>query len=286
MTLGELKDHFESELFSLFPKEEVRTFFSILLDHSLNYSRIDTVTRSQEVLGSTTLSKFYDAIKRLKRQEPIQYIIGSTEFYGLPFLVNEHTLIPRPETEELVDWVLKEIPKTKELNILDIGTGSGCIAIALAKHLPWAKVSAMDISEEAVQIARENAKRNEVAVEFLVRDILEDAISLGSFDLIVSNPPYVREMERTQMQRNVLEYEPDSALFVSDEDPLIFYRTISRFANKSLKPGGFLFFEINEYLGKEMTQMLSSEGYKDPVTRKDLFGKDRMIKCTPYDASL
>ncbi|MDC8004979.1 peptide chain release factor N(5)-glutamine methyltransferase [Aureisphaera galaxeae] len=283
MKLGELKTYFQSELADLYPKEEVQSFFSILLDHYLNYTRLDAVTRASEEVSKEVLEKFKNTLIRLRKEEPIQYIVGETEFYGLPFKLNEHTLIPRPETEELVEWISETLDANENTSILDIGTGSGCIAISLAKHVSKAKVSAMDISEGALKMAKENARQLEVTVNFIQKDILHTSPGGTDFDVIVSNPPYVRELEKKEMKPNVLQYEPDGALFVSDEDPLVFYRAIARYAKASLKPDGFLFFEINEYLSEEMIAMLSTEGYVDIVVRKDIFGKDRMIKCTPND---
>ena len=182
--------------------------------------------------------------------EPIQYILGETEFYGLPFKVTPDTLIPRPETEELVDWISSEIDKeslTKEINILDIGTGTGCIAISLAKNLSNVNVFAMDVSEKALKIAQYNAKKNKVTIEFLEKDVLQLAKLPTQFDVIVSNPPYVRNLEKKEINPNVLENEPHLALFVDNQNPLIFYDTISDFALQNLIPGGFLFFEMNEY---------------------------------------
>lgn len=196
--------------------------------------------------------------------------------------MNKHTLIPRPETEELVEWILIN-PEFKFQNpqFLDIGTGSGCIAISLAKNLPNAKVSALDISEEALKIAKGNAKLNKVEVDFFQTDILAAETLSKKYDVIVSNPPYVRELEKKQMQQNVLKYEPYSALYVKDEDPLLFYRAISRLAKNHLNPGGKLFFEINEYLAYEMTELLKAEGFKNIEIKKDIYGKDRMLKCKP-----
>ncbi|GAB5401477.1 MAG: peptide chain release factor N(5)-glutamine methyltransferase [Aureisphaera sp.] len=282
MQLGKLKDYFITELSGVYPKEEIQSFFTILLDYFLNYTRLDAVTKATEKLPERRVKDFQEAIARLKMEEPIQYITGETEFYGLPFAVNEHTLIPRPETEELVDWVLEEISERGKVQLLDIGTGTGCIAISLAKNLKDAEVSAIDISSGALLVAKANAQRNTVAVEFMELDVLMDPMPKVGFDAVVSNPPYVRELEKAQMKRNVLQYEPGSALFVSDNDPLIFYRKIARLAKDSLKPNGFLFFEINEYLGEELTKMLSNEGFTNIVIRKDMFGKDRLIKCTPY----
>lgn len=283
MKLKELKSIFNNSLSELYPSEEIQSFFNILSEEYLNLSRIEIALNPQQEISENAAEKFQKAILRLKNHEPLQYIIEKTEFYGIPFKVNKHTLIPRPETEELVDWILSEkmlnsqysLPNT----ILDIGTGSGCIAISLAKNLQNVEVSALDFSEEALRIAKENAVINKVEVDFIQMDILKTKTLPKQYDLIVSNPPYVRELEKEQMQQNVLKYEPASALYVSNEDPFLFYRKIARLAKTYLRPGGKLFFEINEYLGKELTQLLQKEGFKNIQIKKDIFGKERMLKC-------
>ncbi len=279
MTLKKLKTHFAESLKGLYPSEEIQSFFNILSEKYLNLSRIEIALNRDRRLTETEAEKFQKAILRLQNHEPIQYIIGETEFYGLPFKVNTHTLIPRPETEELVEWILSGFPPSGARGILDIGTGSGCIAISLAKNLPNAKISALDISEEALKIAEANAKLNKVEVNFFQTDILAAETLPKKYDVIVSNPPYVRELEKKQMQQNVLKYEPHSALYVKDEDPLLFYRAISRLAKNHLNPGGKLFFEINEYLAYEMTELLKAAGFKNIEIKKDIYGKDRMLKC-------
>lgn len=282
MKISELKSNFKIALSELYPSEEVQSFFNILSEKYLNLSRIEEVLNSEKEVSKEHAEKFQKALIRLKNHEPIQYIIGETEFYGLTFKVNSHTLIPRPETEELVDFILSETPLSKGAGgmFLDIGTGSGCIAISLAKNLPHSKISALDISEEALKIARENAEINEVEVEFFQTDILKVKTLPKQYDFIVSNPPYVRESEKKQMQQNVLNFEPASALYVQDEDSLLFYRAISQLAKHHLQPDGKLFFEINEYLGEEMKSLLKSEGFKNIEVKKDIFGKDRILKCS------
>jgi release factor glutamine methyltransferase len=277
--ISDLKSNFKKTLSELYPSEEIQSFFNILSEKYLNLSRIEIALNRDRRLTETEAEKFQKAILRLQNHEPIQYIIGETEFYGLPFKVNKHTLIPRPETEELVEWILSGFPPSGARGILDIGTGTGCIAISLAKNLPNAKISALDISEEALKIAEANAKLNKVEVNFFQTDILAAETLPKKYDVIVSNPPYVRELEKKQMQQNVLKYEPHSALYVKDEDPLLFYRAISRLAKNHLNPGGKLFFEINEYLAYEMTELLKAEGFKNIEIKKDIYGKDRMLKC-------
>ncbi len=284
MKISELKSNFKTTLSGLYPSEEIQSFFNILSEEYLNLSRIEVALHPEKTISTEDAEKFQEALLQLKNYEPIQYIIGETEFYGLPFKVNKHTLIPRPETEELVEWILskqKLITHNSQLiTILDIGTGTGCIAISLAKNLPNSKISALDISKEALKIAHQNAKLNKVEVEFFQADILKTKTLPKQYDVIVSNPPYVRELEKKQMQQNVLKYEPDSALFVKDEDPLLFYRAISQLAKTNLKANGKLFFEINEYLADELTQLLKSKGFQNIEVKKDIFGKDRMLKCS------
>lgn len=279
MKISDLKSNFKKTLSELYPSEEVQSFFNILSEKHLNLSRIEIALNPERTISATEAEKFQKAILRLQNYEPIQYIIGETEFYGLPFKVNKHTLIPRPETEELVEWILSGFPPSGARGLLDIGTGTGCIAISLAKNLPSAKISALDISEEALKIAEVNAKLNKVEIDFFQTDILAAESLPMKYDVIVSNPPYVRELEKKQMQQNVLKYEPHSALYVKDEDPLLFYRAISRLAKNHLNPGGKLFFEINEYLAYEMTELLKAEGFKNIEIKKDIYGKDRMLKC-------
>ena len=282
MTLKELKTQFSKELSGVYPSEEVQSFFTLLSEFILNYTRLDTVLKASEIISEENQQQFLEAIRRLKQFEPIQYIIGATEFYGLPFKVTPATLIPRPETEELVQWILEEYlaeSQNQSLHFLDIGTGSGCIAIALAKNLPSIKISALDISKPALQVAQENAQNNQAAVTFFELDILKASALPETYNLIVSNPPYVRELEKKMMQPNVLSFEPESALFVSNVDPLLFYRKIAELAKQHLTPNGLLFFEINEYLGKELIELLLSIGFSEITVKKDIFNKDRMLSC-------
>ncbi len=289
MKLKDLNIKFVDGLKDLYPKEEIGSFFNLLSEYYLSFSRFQVSQNSNFELTSSTSNKFNDAENRLKNFEPIQYILGETEFYGLKFNVNKHTLIPRPETEELVEWILN-ISNQKKINLpisdnnlptlLDIGTGSGCIAISLAKNLPNYNVSALDISEEALTIARNNAQLNIVEIGFFQTDILKTKSLPRQFDIIVSNPPYVRELEKELMQKNVLDFEPSTALFVENENPLVFYSAISQLAKTHLKPNGILFFEINEYLGKDLIELLKTEGFRKIEIKKDIYGKDRMLKCS------
>ncbi|WP_412561162.1 peptide chain release factor N(5)-glutamine methyltransferase [Winogradskyella sp. MIT101101] len=288
----ELKHIFHKELDAIYGENEVESFFFLCTEHYLNVPRIQLTLEPEFTFTKPETNTFFNVLEELKQQKPIQYILGETEFYGLNFKVNEHVLIPRPETEELVDWIVKchsERSEKTQIKILDIGTGSGCIAISLAKNLPHAKVYALDVSKEALAIARKNAEINKVDIEFIEVDILklsEDSFlwedvalrQMGLFDTIVSNPPYVRNLEKIEIKPNVLDNEPHLALFVEDENPLQFYKAITKFAVKNLKPKGQLFFEINQYLGDETKQLLIDSGLGEVELKKDLNGNYRMLK--------
>ncbi len=285
MILKEIQNIFHQELDAIYGADEVGSFFNILIDFYLGLNRITLVLEPKYGISKEEEQSLFEAISRLKLEEPIQYIIGETEFYGLSFKVNKHTLIPRPETEELVEWVLNEMAdrKNETLKILDIGTGTGCIAISLAKNLPNAEIFALDVSSKAIKIAQENAQLHAVSVTFIQNSILdmnnEFLVSKTDFfDVIVSNPPYVRNLEKVDIKNNVLKHEPHLALFVKDENPLVFYQAITEFAGQKLKPNGLLFFEINQYLGSEMEVLLNANSYKDIVLKKDMFGNQRMLK--------
>ncbi len=321
MILKEFRACFNKQLSGIYPKTEIDSFFFLLIEEYLDLRRIDVSLQPEFEITEEKLNLLQSTTERLEKEEPLQYILSKTEFYGFPFLVNEDVLIPRPETEELVEWILierKEERSFDKLNltkkrkderlikILDIGTGSGCIPIALKKHLPNADVSAIDVSEEALKVAIKNAELNEVAINFVQQDILKSddlnnvfAITLWrekqsrlkneilkqvqydvKFDVIVSNPPYVRELEKQEINNNVLENEPHLALFVEDNNPLLFYNQIAGLAKRHLTQNGLLFFEINQYLGKETVDLLKEKGFKNIELRKDLFGNDRMIKAS------
>jgi release factor glutamine methyltransferase len=283
LNLKDVQSTFHKALDHLYEKEEVDSFFFILIEAYYKVSRLQLAMEPQ--LSVENHEAILDALELLKKHQPIQYILGVTEFYGLPLKVNEHTLIPRPETEELVAWVLNHQPSTinHQLRILDVGTGSGCIAISLAKNLPKAEVYALDVSGEAIKIAKQNAGLNKVHVEFIEADILNSETWNSdfkdlNFDIIVSNPPYVREQEKQYMKLNVLDNEPHLALFVKDEDPLLFYKAITQFAIDKLSKNGRLYFEINEYLGNDMIQLLVKNQFSNIELKQDMFKKDRMIK--------
>lgn len=279
MILKSLKTYFNEALLGFYPETEIDSFFNMLSEHVLKMKRIDISQNLYAVVSGKKYEKFQAAVERLKKNEPIQYIIGDTEFYGLELKVTPSVLIPRPETEELVDLIIKSSKEESNISILDIGTGSGCIAIALAKHLPNADIFALDVSPEALKIAEQNAEINNVEVTFMEADILDWNFEDLQFDVIVSNPPYVRELEKEAMSANVLDHEPHLALFVDDDDALLFYKTISDVAAKVLKPNGLLYFEINENLGKDTVELLSDSGCFNAELKKDIFEKDRMIKA-------
>ena len=286
MLVKDLKQIFHTQLDAIYGKDEVFSFFFMLTEHYCNISRLDVALDTAISITKEEQEPLFTALEGLKQHTPIQYILGETEFYGLPFKVNANTLIPRPETEELVQLVIDAYPehdgKTK-VSILDIGTGSGCVAISLAKNIVPSSVTALDVSAKALEQAKQNGVLNNVSVDFIEGDILkmiegDSAFKNITFDAIVSNPPYVRNLEKLEMQANVLENEPHLALFVSDDDPLVFYKAITIFAVKHLKEKGQLFFEINEYLGAEMVKLLEDNGFKDVQLKQDFFGKDRMVK--------
>ena len=290
MTLEDFQSQLTSELSGIYPLSEIQSFLTILLEEYMQLQRVDLVTKPGFLISTDTQLLLKNAIEKLKHQEPIQYIIGKTEFYGLPFHVNSDVLIPRPETEELVEWILSEVaklqssndskPQSNKVSILDIGTGSGCIPIALKKHIPTVEISAIDISNDALGVAKKNAQLNEVKIEFIKKNILETKQLNQQYDIIVSNPPYVRELEKVEMKDNVLNNEPALALFVEDNNPLIFYEKISKLAIEHLAPNGLLFFEINQYLGQETINSINSIGFSNVELRKDLFGNDRMIRAS------
>ena len=282
MTLQEIKKNFQEELKGIFSSEEIDMFFFMIVQKEFGFSKSKTLASLKEEVSMGESIMIHGCLNRLKKSEPIQYILEETEFYGLPFKVSPYVLIPRPETEELVDWVVQEYKnhKSESLELLDIGTGSGCIAVSLAKKLHWANISALDVSKKALGVAEENAQHNQVEIDFFERDILQADSLPKSYDVIISNPPYVRESEKKAMQKNVLNYEPHTALYVDDEDPLRYYQKMAHLAKKQLTSGGALYFEINEYLSEELIELLQNEGFKRCILKQDLFGKDRMLKCS------
>lgn len=282
MLIKNYKNTFFQELSPLYDEKEIESFFYLVLESFHRKKRIDLALYPEMEMDALQLLRWESVLVELKKHKPIQYILGETEFFGLPFLVNENVLIPRPETEELVGLILSNIRISElpnPLKILDIGTGSGCIPIALKKNLPNAEVYAIDVSEKALATAQKNAELNTVAVQFMLKNILETVDLEQQFDIIVSNPPYVRNLEKAEINPNVLEYEPHLALFVEDHDALLFYRKITELAKKNLNPNGKLYFEINQYLGKETVVLIERFGFKNVTLIKDIYGNDRMISA-------
>ena len=293
MLLKQYKTHFFNSLKKIQDEQEIESFFFILTEYLHNLKRIDVALNPDFEISDAAIEKWNAILAQLQQEKPIQYITREAWFYGLRFEVNENTLIPRPETEELVEWIIesqKSKVKSQKFEILDIGTGTGCIPISLKANLPHVNVSAIDVSEKALEVARRNAVSNKVEINFIQTNILEveDLSQLQtpnfqlptSFDIIVSNPPYVRNLEKEEIKKNVLDYEPHLALFVEDTDALLFYRKIAQLALKNLAPNGLLFFEINQYLGKETVGLLENLGFKNIELKKDMYGNDRMIRCS------
>ncbi|MCV9926484.1 peptide chain release factor N(5)-glutamine methyltransferase [Flavobacterium sp. LS1R49] len=282
MKIKQYRTQFIQELSGIYDVLEVESFFYLILEVKRNLKQIDLALNPDLSFSEQEIADWSILVSELKKEIPIQYLLGKTNFYGLDFEVNSNVLIPRPETEELVEWIIKEnlnVGKSNGLKILDIGTGSGCIAISLAKNLPHAQVYAIDVSENALATAKRNAISNGVSVTFLLQNILETEDLMQEFDVIVSNPPYVRNLEKEEIKKNVLDYEPHLALFVEDNDALIFYRKIAELAQTNLRKNGSLYFEINQYLGKETVKLLENLGFKNIELRKDIYDNDRMIFC-------
>ena len=282
MKIKEYRTQFIEALSPFYDIGEVESFFYLILEEKRELKRIDLALNPDLTFSVEEIQMWNSILVQLQQEIPIQYLLGKTNFYGLDFEVNSAVLIPRPETEELVEWIIETQnpkPKTQNPKILDIGTGSGCIAIALAKNIPNAQVFAIDVSAPALATAQKNAKINEVNVVFIEKNILETEDLEQQFDSIISNPPYVRELEKKEIKKNVLDNEPHLALFVEDNDALLFYRKIAELAQKNLSKDGKLFFEINQYLGKEMVELLEKLNFKNIELRKDMYGNDRMIKA-------
>lgn len=286
MTFREAELIFIDSLSSVYGKQEAISINWLCISFLCKINRTQYLNLKDQEIQLAQHDRLFEILEELKTGKPIQYILGETEFYGLSFNVNPTVLIPRPETEELVDWVLsdqKVLPTSSEgLKIIDIGTGSACIAISLKKNLPLAEVYGLDISHEALNIGRGNAIKNQTVLNFIEDSILnpinEELID-KKFSLIISNPPYVTDTEKSGMMSNVLDYEPHLALFVPDNDALVFYRAIANYALHHLEDKGFLYLEINENLGVETLNLLKENGFIHIELRQDLRGKDRMIKA-------
>lgn len=261
-----------------YPDSEIVSMAKLLLTQVFDMPAIELYAGKDNSFSANERNRLDDILVRLQKYEPIQYIIGVEDFYGLTFEVDRNVLIPRPETEELVDWVIRE-NIGRGMRILDIGTGSGCIAISLAKNLKEAEVVSWDISEGALQVAAQNCRRNNVEVRLEQKDVLQAIPPDEQFDVIVSNPPYITEKEKVEMEANVLDWEPGMALFVPDDAPLLFYRRIAELGRRMLVPQGRLYFEINREYGQQTMDMLKELGYRNVELKKDISQNDRMIKA-------
>ena len=278
MTIKALRLKFYDALNNLYCQSEIDVFFYSLMEYYFHKPKVDVYLNQDQKLDQTSEITMINALNELTNYKPLQYITSQTEFYGLKFNLSESVLIPRPETEELVEWIIKDhIFIENEFKILDLGTGSGCISVSLARFLKKSRVYAVDLSDKALVQAHENAKLNNVEVIFELCDILDENLPdhFKNFEVFVSNPPYVRNLEKNEIKQNVMHYEPHMALFVTDNDPLEFYRAILQIATKRLVSGGKLYFEINQYLGIEMMDLVMSFGFYDIELKKDSFEAKR-----------
>jgi len=284
-SVRDCRKYYAGELEKLYGSDEANALIMILLEHYFGIDKVKIALNPELRLSESELLTLHFAVKELLKNKPVQYVTGETEFCGMRFSVNENVLIPRPETEEMVKMITNSVETRRATSIpnsiLDIGTGSGCIAISLAKLLKNSLVTAVDVSEKSLEVAEKNAEANSAPVTFIKDDILNpqnpDLLN-GQFDIIVSNPPYVCESEKSEMRANVLDYEPSTALFVSDHDPLVFYRKILEFAQKTLKPNGEVWFEINEKFGQEMQNLCFEKGFKNVEIIKDFRERDRIVR--------
>ena len=284
MKIEAIAEQYKIELETMYGDEEALALFGLSAEHVLGLSPVKLKMAKNSSANFVDVQKLLSILNDLKIGKPIQHILGVAHFYGAVFEVNEHVLIPRPETEELVDWIINDYAdvRTESLKVLDVGTGSGCIPISLKTYLQAFDVTSLDISAEAIAVATRNSKSIGAQVDFIEADILTYE-SNRKYDIIVSNPPYIRESEKKEMHENVIAHEPHLALFVTNENPLLFYTAIADFAAKNLNTGGVLYFEINEYLADQMIEMLSAKGFTDIDLRQDMQGKDRMMKAKISD---
>ena len=284
MTLNEARTVLTKELKNVYESDELRNIIELVIEHITNMTRAEQVKNKVPYLTCTQLEDLDAITERLKKNEPVQYVLGEAWFAGMKFKVNKNVLIPRPETEELVDWIVREAVSSelRAMSILDIGTGSGCIPITLKKKLPQAIVFAIDVCSEAIFTATQNAIELNAEANFLLVDFLDEEKwkELGQYDTIVSNPPYVKQSEINAMHERVKEFEPHLALFVPDNDPLLFYKKLSDFSMKHLNARGKLFVEINEALGEAVSNLFRSAGFVNVELKKDMQGKDRMVKAS------
>lgn len=272
--------YMRKQLLDIYPPEEVQAIIFLLLEKKFHYSKLDFCMSKDRTLSANEQQELTDITQRLRKKEPIQYILGEADFCGHTFKVTPDTLIPRPETAELVQWITEVASPNNIRSILDIGTGSGCIAISLASNLPKTYVEGWDISRNALCVAKQNSQLLDIPVEFRQQDIFATPLPNVHFNIIVSNPPYITENEKKDMNENVLDWEPSTALFVPNHDPLCFYRSIAYFAKQALTPSGFLFFEINQAFGTDIKDLLHDMGFSHVELRKDLFNNERMIKAS------
>lgn len=279
MKLRDLIQQSQATLSPLYGDSESKWLVRTILEHLKGWNPVDVALRQDDDISDFIVGKCDKVISRLLNKEPIQYIFSDTYWYGMNLVVSPAVLIPRPETEELVDMIVRD-NRESDLSVLDMCTGSGCIAIALAKNLPFSKVRGMDISNDAIEVAKRNAILQHVKVDFYVDDVMTVKSPGEIFDIIVSNPPYIAEKEKSSMDRNVLDYEPETALFVPNDNPLKYYKSISSYAMPSLKPGGKLYFEINPIYCNELTEYLSHNSWSDVEVYRDMYGKNRFIKAT------
>lgn len=276
MTVGYLRRNIRARLTPIYGEREAEAMTRLIFSELKGWNITDLLIHEGDLASDWLTQKSSDIVERVVRHEPIQYVLGRARFFGMDFEVTPATLIPRPETEELIQLILDR-EKRKDLKVLDIGTGSGCIAVALALNLPFADVTAIDISEDALEVAKRNAERLHARVKFLHADIFSWRPAAKSFDIIVSNPPYIAEKEAADMESHVKEFEPPTALFVPDSDPLIYYRRIAEIGLETLTDGGTLYFEINPIYARQLQSLLDSVGYKNVEIIKDFSGKERMI---------
>jgi release factor glutamine methyltransferase len=271
--------YINKELSGFYPSSEVHGFIRLILENVCQIGYSDIFLHHDMKISEADKEKIHKIVRRLKTFEPIQYILGETEFYNLKLKVKTGVFIPRPETEELVEWIINSNNLTAP-EILDVGTGSGCIALALKKNIEGSRVTAIDILEDAIVVARENAVANKLEINFIRGDFFQaEHKTVDFFDIIVSNPPYVTEAEKPGLETNVLQYEPEQALFVPDNNPLKYYSAVAGFAGSCLKEGGWIYFEINGKFGNETLNLLKMKGFRNPETKKDINGKDRMVRC-------
>ena len=302
MKLFEAEQYIKEQLRGIYEQEEAINIADLAIEHATGLSKTQRVSKKQSEISELELGQLQKDLQRLKQHEPIQYVMNKAWFYGMELYVDKNVLIPRPETEELVQWIVNDVKasgkdvfirksmqadETTQLKILDVGTGSGCIALAIKKEMPKAEVWGCDISEEALNVARRNGSSLDIRVDFQGVNFLDEAQQkhLPTVDIIVSNPPYVPFNDKVQMRSNVVDHEPHTALFVPDKDALIFYKALAEFGKKRLYKNGSIYMEIHEGLGKDVTMLFKDFGYSNIELKKDMQGKDRMVKVGPINAA-